>query len=151
MGATSIGELITRAVVSLAIVLAIVGVAYLVARRRAGGAAPVATGSERSRFGRRRSAPPAIEVVGRVGLTRGTAAVAVRFGDRVVLIAAAEQGPSSVITDMSAADWDEFRTVREPIEPVVVPAAGSTRPPTAVVEPRPSFVEALRQATARHA
>ena len=151
MVATSIAALLARAVVSLAIVLAVVAVAYVIARRRAGGVAPVAPGgSERSLFGRRRSAPAAIEVVGRVGLTRGTAAVAIRFGDRVVLVAAPEQGPSNVISEMAAAEWDEIRTVREPI--TATPAGpDQTVPPTSVVGARPSFVEALRQATARHA
>lgn len=147
----TIGALVARAIVSLAIVLLIVAVAYVVARRRAGGVAPVAgAGSDRMRLGRRRVAPAPIEVVGRVGLTRGTAAVAVRFGDRVVLIAAAEQGPSNAITEMSAADWDEFRTVREPIAATTATNAVVT-PSSPVVGARPSFVEALRQATARHA
>jgi hypothetical protein len=148
IAAATIGALVARAIASLAIVLLIVAVAYVVARRRAGGVAPVAaSGSDRMRFGRRRIAPAPIEVVGRVGLTRGTAAVAVRFGDRVVLIAAAEQGPSNAITEMSAADWDEFRTVREPIAATGAVAA----PSSPVVGARPSFLEALRQATARHA
>ncbi len=145
---TSIGALLVRTMFSLVIVLGIVAVAYVIARRRSGGMAPVASdNATRSRFGRRPSAPAAIEVVGRVGLTRGTAAVAVRFGDRVVLVAAAEQGPSTVITEMPAAEWDECRTVREPIDPTPVrPELG-----TGAIAPRPNLVEALRQATARHA
>ncbi len=145
---TGLAPLLMRATLSLVVVLAIVAVAYLIARRRAGGVGRVATGSkERGRRGRRRSAPPAIEIVGRVGLTRSTAAVAVRFGERVVLVAANEQGSSTVISEMPAVDWDDMRTVREPI------AAASERSSTwsKVVVPRPSFVEALRQATARHA
>lgn len=143
IASTGIGALLVRTAVSLGVVLAIVAVAYLVARRRSGGVAQV----DRSRFSRRRSAPPPIEVVGRVGLTRGTAAVAVRFGPRVVLIAAAEQGPSSVVADMPAEEWDEFRTVREPIQPA---AAAPSAAPQIVGAP-PSFIEALRQATSRHA
>jgi hypothetical protein len=151
IAAASITALLARAIVSLAIVLTIVAVAYVVARRRAGGVAPVTAGSsDRSRFGRRRTAPAPIEVVGRVGLTRGTAAVAIRFGDRVVLVAAPEQGPSNVISEMAAAEWDELRTVREPIVQAASRPAQPV-PPTSVVGARPSFVEALRQATARHA
>lgn len=146
IAAAGLGELVVRAVVSLAVVLTIVAVAYFVARRRAGAVAPVsARGAERGRRGRRRNTPPAIEVVGRVGLTRSTAAVAVRFGDRIVLIAASEQGPSNVISEMTAEEWDELRTVREPISPLS--AAGSAT--TSIVEHPPSFLEALRQATAR--
>ncbi len=148
IAATGLAALLVRATLSLVVVLAIVAVAYLIARRRAGGVGRAPSGpADRGRFGRRRSAPPAIEVVGRVGLTRSTAAVAVRFGERVVLIAANEQGPSNVISEMHASEWDEIRTVREPLAPAE--DRSSTWSP--VVVPRPSFVEALRQATARHA
>jgi hypothetical protein len=137
------GDLIVRTIVSLAIVLSVIGVAFVIARRRATGAIGRPTQPAGARRGaRRRSSPPAIDVVGRVGLTRATAAVAVRFGDRVVLVAANDQAPSSVLAEMSAEHWDELQTVREPI-------ADTTRPPGSPTAPR-NLLEALRDATARH-
>mgnify|MGYP007097271273 CR=1 FL=1 len=47
---------------------------------------------------------------------------------------------------MSAADWDELHTVREPLADTSI-VSGADR----TIEPRPNFLEALRQATARHA
>jgi hypothetical protein len=142
-------SLLVRTVVSLAVVLAVVGVAYVVARRRAGGrpSRPMRTGVSRGqRAQRRRSAPSPIEVVGRAGLNRGTVAVAVRFGDRVVLIGASEQAPTTVLAEMDAERWDELNVVREPLPTehmVSVPVGGAPA--------RPSLLDALRAATARHA
>jgi hypothetical protein len=144
MNDTGLVTLAVRALVSLAIVLAVVGVAYLVARRRAnGGGSPVRSPGRTS--GRRRATAPGIEVVGRVGLGRSSAAVAVRFGDRVVLIASSESGPTTTLAEMPAERWDELRTIREPIE---TRAIGGARP---LATAPPSLLEALRQATARHA
>lgn len=144
MAEAGIGELLVRTTLSLGVVLAIVAFAYVVAKRRAGrNVTGVRTGSGRTP--RRRNLPAPIEVVGRVGLTRSTTAVALRFGDRVVLVSAPEQGPSTLLTDMAAADWDELHTVREPL------ASGPPSANSVVGAPTPGFVEALRQATARHA
>lgn len=143
MGDAGVLQLLIRTAVSLAIVLAIVGVAYLVAKWRARGGSPVRPAA--SRGGRRRSAPAGVEVVGRVGLNRGTAAVAIRFGDRVVLVSSSEQAGTTALCEMPADEWDELQTVREPITPAVAPNSDRT------AAPRPNFIEALRQATARHA
>lgn len=143
MGDTGLVALIVRTIVSLGVVLAIVAVAYFVAKRRAG---TTTARPHAPRFGaRRRSAPAGVEVVGRVGLSRGSAAVAVRFGDRIVLVSASEQGPTSTLSEMSAAEWDELYTVREPIEHLADRTTGE------LVTERPNFLEALRQATVRHA
>ena len=83
---TSVGDLLVRSGVSLAIVLALIAVAYAIAKRRG---APAAQGPRRSR---RRATPAGVEVVGRVGLSRNAAAVALRFGDRIVLVATSDQG-----------------------------------------------------------
>lgn len=146
--AAGMAALVARAVVSLVIVLGVVAVAYVVARRRqgAGGARP-ARSRALPRFGQRRHTPPGMEVVARVGLSRGSAAVAVRFGEKVVLITATEQGHSTVLAEMPATEWDELHTVREPLATPSTPAVAARRSDS----PRPSFVEALRQATARHA
>lgn len=139
MGDTGLLDLVVRAVVSLAVVLAVVGVAYLVARRRTTGGRPAVRAPSR-----RRAATPGVEVVGRIGLGRSSAAVAVRFGDKVMLIASSEQGPATTLAEMPAERWDELRTVREPIE--AIPA----RHEQPVGAARPNLLEALRQATARH-
>lgn len=141
----TLAELLARTVFGLAVVLSIVAVGYFVAKRRA---VPMpATGGSRRRT---QSAP--VEVVGRVGLGRNAAAVAVRFGDRVLLVATSEQGHST-LAEMPADEWDEIRTVRQPVgeadrrAAVIGTAPAATSPTTA----RPNFLEALRQATARHA
>lgn len=142
MGDVAVAELLIRTVVALAIVLSIVAVAYGVMRRRATGR----TGGLRSgRSGlARRGVAPAIEVVARVGLTRDAALMAVRFGDRVMLVSVGEQTPASVLAEMSTTDWEELHTVREPLEPDGAPSIISR------TNERPSFFEALREATTRH-
>lgn len=139
-GETGVVDLLVRTVVALGIVLAIVAVAYVIAKRR--GTPAAARGVRRTV---RRNTPAGVEVVGRVGLSRSAAAVAVRFGDRIVLLATSEQGTTTTLAEMSAAEWDEMHTVREPLQDVLGRAVDGA--PT----PRPNFVEALRQATARHA
>lgn len=137
---TGVVDLLVRTIVSLGIVLALVAVAYVIAKRRAGPAGR--TGTRRAA---RRATPAGVEVVGRVGLSRSAAAVALRFGDRIVLVATSEQGTTSTLAEMTASDWDELRTVREPLPDVVGQPVGAS------AAPRPNFLEALRQATARHA
>lgn len=153
MNGASLVALVIRTVLSLAVILAIVAVAYRVAKRRANGTAPrpsSSAGRGGNLFGAaRRSAPAPIEVVGRVGLTRGAAAVAVRFGERIVLVSASDQGPASVLAEMSGDQWDELTTVPEVASPII---GGIPSPHGAAsAAQRPSFVEALRQATTRHA
>lgn len=136
---TSLVDLLVRTVVAMGIVLAIVAVAYAVAKRRG---APAARAGRRRH---RRSTVPGVEVVGRVGLGRNAGAVAVRFGDRVVLVATSESGTTTTLAEMPAAEWDELHTVREPLDDLV------EHPSIHAGTPRIGFVEALRQATARHA
>jgi flagellar biogenesis protein FliO len=136
---TSLADLLVRTIVALGIVLALIAVAYVVVKRR--GAPTLRAG----RRGSRRTAPAGVEVVGRVGLSRSSAAVAVRFGDRIVLLATSESGTTTSLSEMSAAEWDEMHTVREPLQDVL------GRPVDSPAQPRVTFVEALRQATARHA
>lgn len=150
MNDVSIVALLARTMISLAVVLVVVAVAYRIAKRRAGGASAAhrAGGLSNGMFRNRRlkrTAP--IEVVGRVGLTRNAAAVAIRFGDRVVLVSASDQGTAAVLAEMSGEDWDELHTVSDDIGPHT--QSGPSASPM-VVQARPSFLEALRQATSHH-
>lgn len=156
MGDVSLVSLIVRMLVSLGIVLALVGAAYVVARRRSNGATPVRrTGGKRS--ARRAAAPPAIEVVGRVGLSRGAMAVALRFGDAVVLVGVSEQAPSTVLREMDAERWDEIHAEQDWRVSDHVAARSDDRSDAdgnledSIIGPRPSFVDALREATTRRA
>lgn len=160
MNDVSLVALLTRTMISLAVVLAVIAVAYRIARRRAGGghgtrASRTSSSSSKSGglFGGRRKGQSApIEVVGRVGLTRGTSAVAIRFGERVVLVAAADQAQSTVLAEMTGEEWDEITAVPEVSTPVPNAQVRSPTGGSALAETtRPSFVEALRQATSRHA
>jgi flagellar biogenesis protein FliO len=163
-------ELLVRMVSSLAIVLAIVAIAYVVMRRRAGvGGRPGARpGRNRPTTGggvrpARASRPPrsprrahrsAVEVIGRVGLSRSTAAVAVKFGDRVLLIGASEQAQPSVLAEIDAETWELCQARDEFEQAWTVPAEidgradGRVDPAEAA---RPGFLEALREATVRRA
>lgn len=144
------GELLVRLVVSLGIVLAFVGVAYLAAKRRQSG--------PRSRSGlvssvtsrRRGRATPqgGLHVEARTGLARGSAAVAVRFADRIVLIGVSDGAPSTVLADVPAGEWDIDIDIDVPEESNVTPLR-TPLDPNAVMAERTNFVEALRTATSR--
>lgn len=155
MNDVSLVALLTRTMISLAIVLAVIAVAYRIARRRAGAgrsSKPSGSSSKSSGIfgGRRKKDPAPIEVVGRVGLSRGTTAVAVRFGERVVLVSACDQAQSTVLAEMAGEEWDELSAVPEVSTPV--PTSTRSQNGNSLTETtRPSFVEALRQATSRHA
>lgn len=143
MSDVSLVDLIVRTVVSLGVVLAIVGVAYAVVRRRAGAAVRAPRSTARSK---RPAAPKTLETVARVGLSRGSAAVAVRFGDRVLLVGVTDGAAVSVLEDMPADRWDELGeaavTVATPVRPDAAGRPGD-------LAARPSFLEALREATTR--
>ncbi len=164
MGETGFTALLMRSVIGLGIVLAIIAVAYVVMRARG----PMGAGSvsgrrarpaRSARGSRRRGGQSPIEVVGRAGLTRSSAVVALRFGDRIVLVSASEQGGTSVLAEMEAERWDELAVEREPIDPaelldvgdVVAGAEPIGQPVFAPAGRRPTFLEALREATTRHA
>jgi flagellar biogenesis protein FliO len=136
-------HLFVRMIVSLAIVLAIVGVAAFVMRRRGtvrGNRRPVGFGRRQPR---RRAGRPTIEVLGRVALTRSSSAVALRFADRVVLIGASDQAPAAVLADIAAGTWDSLLDDPE----WAVPESAPDRLPGE----RPTFLQALREATVRSA
>lgn len=168
---SGVGGLLLRMVVSLAIVLAFVFVAYHVARRRQSGASL-------NTLLRRNTRPATVarlEVEARTGLARGSAAVAVRFGDRIVLVGVNDGAPSSVLAEVPAHQWDaqaelpaldeatdrrDVRPVRSPfgtgtasLHDLLVPSGRSAKhtpfDPNGIVSQRPTFVEALRTATSR--
>ena len=165
MGNSSFVELVIRSIVSLGIVLVLIGVAYLVAKRRAGVSRPTSrvggrargwtggiargpsAGSGRSRQHVKRE-PAVLETLGRVGLSRGSVAMAVRFGDQVVLLGLADGSPITVLQEMSAERWDELSAVEHVV---------TTSMPTDVFgnetapDRRTGFVDALREATVRRA
>jgi hypothetical protein len=144
---SDVGALVLRMVVSLAIVLAFVAVAYSIARRRQSGlglpGTPRIPGAPRRRP--RAAAGGGLHVEARAGLARGSAAVAVRFADRIVLIGVTDGAAATVLAEVPAQDWDsqtddaeeQSRPMRTPLDP------------NGVVTERPTFVEALRTATSR--
>jgi len=150
---SGVGELLLRMIVSLAIVLALVAVAYTFARRRNGAGA--------TRLPGRRARPAAanrLDVEARVGLARGSAAVAVRFGDRVVLVGVNDGAPSSVLAELPATEWDAesvdegeetLTSIGRPSGFVSDDSSSGPFDPNGIVSQRPSFVEALRTATSR--
>lgn len=150
----SFADLVVRTMLALAVVLAIVGVGYVVARRRSYHVGPIAAprsaspapalGARRLGLPKRRPTPNGVEVIARAGLSRNAAVVALRFGDRVLLVSVADQAPNTLLAEMSVANWDEHTTAREAID---LPAHQAASP--SVVSQPPNFIEALRQATAR--
>jgi flagellar biogenesis protein FliO len=157
MVAAGILDLFLRMVTSLALVLAIVAAAYFVMRHRAGmarSASARVTGPARANrrpsnqprgarhVGGRRGAPPAVEVLGRVGLTRSSSAVALKFGDRVILVGASEQSQPAVLAEVDAATWELYEGGSEFTVPADV-ERGDLAPA------RPGFIDALREATVR--
>ena len=141
-------ELLVRSVLALGVVLAIVAVGYVVARRRtvrvgsAGRPATTDSGARRLGLPKRRPPAVALEALSRIGLARNATLVAVRFGDQVLLVSVAEQAPTTLLAQMPVEQWDEQVTARESID------LDATLPSNVVSAP-PSLLEALRQATAR--
>jgi len=164
MTEVSFADLVVRSLLALAVVLAIVGLGYVVARRRSHRVGPIAVPRASSsasssspavgRLGlpKRRPTPTGVEVIARAGLARNAAVVAVRFGDRVLLVSVADQAPNTLLAEMSVADWDENTTARDAIGlPSRTTSASNpaSNPAPNVVSQTPSFLEAMRQATAR--
>lgn len=166
LAASGIVDLFVRMVVSLALVLAIVAVAYFAMRRRAGlagrvntrlagrrGTARPARGdrSQRSQRGAsRRGARQHVEVLGRVGLTRASSAVVLKFADRVLLVGASETAQPTVLAELDAATWELYDQDVEWTVPVELDAEQHDDAATGAAA-RPGFLEALREATVRRA
>ncbi len=139
-------ELLVRSVVSLAVVLAVIAIVFAVAKRRANGGTMRAFTRRPASKAASRKAPATLETIARVGLSRGSAAVAVRFADQIVLLGVTEGSPVSVLQEMPAARWDELAEVDQV---VTIPVAHDQVDRELAAMTRPSFVDALREATAR--
>lgn len=143
------GELVVRMVLSLAIVLGLMFLAYVVLRRRqgfVGGGLPRPRLAPAGRL-RSRGALKAVgnrtglRVLGRLGVGRTSQVVAVQFAERVLLVGASEQAAPQVLAELDLATWREHverddDVVREAIVP------GAVGRPT-------SIIDSLREATAR--
>ena len=171
--AAGIVDLFVRMVVSLAFVLGIVAVAYFAMRRRAGLAGRVNTrfagrrggdrtrGSHRAAAGRRprgtarRGVRQHVEVLGRVGLSRSSSAVVLKFADRVLLVGASETAQPCVLAELDAATWELYDEDVEWSVPVELDPADHDHAGQDHIEGapavRPGFLEALREATVRRA
>jgi flagellar biogenesis protein FliO len=160
MKETQFGDLVGRMAISLAVVLGLMFVAYkILKRRQSGGSISSGRPSRRSAMGRsggqarglrtRGSASKqGLKVVGRVGLSRNNAVLAVQFGERIFMVGTSEQAPPSVLAEVELSTWTsagEARIIDEPVRSIrPAPAA---RPQLGTG--RMGFVEALREATAR--
>lgn len=119
------GELIVRMVVSLAVILAVLAVAYTVLRRRPGMIGAAAGGMGRSARparerrprrsplagrdpgrGRAASTRPALRVLGRTGVGRSSTLVAVMFGDEVLLVGANDADAPTVLSRTTLEGWE---------------------------------------------
>lgn len=178
MSDVGFGDLVVRMFVSLAIVLGVVLVAYVVIRRRQGFAS--------ASPGKRRRAPKTggfvsltglagrsgaaakhgssklvgnrrgLRVLGRVGVGRTSQVVALQFAEKVYLVGASDTSAPSVLAELDLASWIEATETSE--------LDGSTlsgKDAAVVREPldplgvvpgitsRPGLLDSLREATAR--
>jgi len=136
---TDASSMIVRMLFSLAVVLAVIGAIYWVARRR--------TSAIRTP-GVRRSGPTSgpkptrapLQVLGRVSSSRSTSIAAIQFGEQVLLVSTNDQSAASLLATMSREQWEGYTSQRA----IAAPA------PTTSGAPR-SVVDSLREITVRHA
>lgn len=163
-----LGELLVRMVVSLVVVLGLVLGAYAILRRRQGlpsGRELRGGGGERSSSRSRRPSRPSLfratsgtgiksgnkrglKIVGRVGVGRTSAVIAVQFADRVFMLGTSEQGPPTVLAELGLDSWTESTEAPEDLQPLIR-SSGVPRASGAPGDRRPSFLDALREATTR--
>lgn len=176
MSEVGFGELVVRMLVSLTVVLALVGGAYVVMRRRQGfGGAGRSVGTGRPQrapravtallrpgrrhalTGRHGGGRSTVRVVSRTGISRSTTVVAVQFADRVLLVGASDHAAPTVLAEVDLVEWAraiDRQSVDAPRhdDVVVVPdrEVGAPTGPLPTVALRPtSLLDALREATAR--
>ncbi|MEM1331872.1 MAG: flagellar biosynthetic protein FliO [Actinomycetota bacterium] len=142
-----VGALMLRMVVSLTVVLGFVAGAYAVARRRQRGGGMAAMMRRRQRA----ASAPTLDIEARAGLARGSAAVAVRFADRIVLVGVTDGAPATVLAEVPAEQWDRVPDAAdaEGDDTQIASPVRTPFDPNGVVGERPSFIEALRDATSR--
>jgi flagellar biogenesis protein FliO len=139
-----LGELFVRMLISLAVVLGIVLVAYAIIKRRRGGGAVL--GAPRSMLTRtggraRTGGRNGLRVLGRTGVARTSSVVAIQFADRVLLIGGNDQSAPTLLAEIDLDGWEA--ATQAPVDPIVGgPAAGAGPAPS-------GLLDALRQATTR--
>jgi flagellar biogenesis protein FliO len=139
----SVGHVLMQLVVGLAVVIGgIWGFSKFLGRGRRPGLP-----------GMRRPSGEQLTVLSRQSLGKGLSIAAVRWGDREVLVGIA----GTTITFLDGGDPPEARAEGVPVygPPVEPPASvrahdGPTAPPWVQRSSRPTFLQALRDATARH-
>jgi len=191
MADVSMGELLVRSVISLAVVLGIVFGAYAVLRRRMNGGGSFRPGTRLTSAMRALTTPgrfttpaasasaPAratrqnrngLRVLGRATVGRSAQVTAVQFGDRVLLVAANDQGTPALLAEVDGREWEHLTA---PTRELAIPTttlgdleAATTGMPTGVpvstaepvsavhqrldAAPR-NLLDALREATTRRA
>lgn len=143
MTEVGLGELFVRMLISLAVVLGIVLVAYAIIKRRRGvGAALGAPRSLIARSGRARTGGRnGLRVLGRTGVARTSSVVAIQFADRVLLIGGNDQAAPTLLAEIDLEGWEA--ATQAPVDPIIGGRAGS-----AGTAPS-GLLDALRQATTR--
>ncbi len=178
MNEVRIGDLVIRMLVSLAVVLGLILVAYIIVKRRRGGSS---TGSSNRMasimraFGggrttrssgtpRRASRPGAskrgLQTLGRIGLSRTSNVLAVQFAERVYLLGTSESDSPTVLADVSMDAWLESLESPEDRAGFALAANGlgssvGGNVVSSVIgipletEGRPKLLDALREVTTR--
>jgi flagellar biogenesis protein FliO len=162
MSDVGLGDLLLRMVLSLVVVLGLVLGAYAILRRRQG----TPSGRElRSERGERRTgllgrtagglAPKSgnrrgLKIVGRVGVSRTTSVVAIQFADRVLMIGTSEQAAPSVLAELDLETWTASTATPDDLQPIARPSSSGPGGSAGTAGARrPSFLDALRDATTR--
>ena len=172
MADVSMGELLVRSVISLAVVLGIVFGAYAVLRRRMNGGGSFRpgtrlTGAMRALTTPGRSTTPAastsasaparstrqnrngLRVLGRATVGRSAQVTAVQFGDRVLLVGANDQGTPALLAEVDGREWEHLTA---PTRELAIPTttlgdleAATTGMPTGVPVSTAEPVSAVHQ------
>lgn len=166
MNEVEFGDLIIRMLISLAVVLGLIFVAYIIVKRRRDGSPTGSTGKTTSimrtllarrtskssgggrRAGHSGGSKRGLQTLGRIGLSRTSNVLAVQFAERVYLLGTSDSDAPTVLADVSMNAW--LKAIEPPEEP-----AGPTFAANGVVgiplegEGRPKLLDALREVTTR--
>jgi hypothetical protein len=164
MNDVAFGALILRMLVSLAIVLGLILVAYVIVKRRRGGSSMSSTGKtsmvgsfvagrvgKASGTGRRpaRSGAPkrGLQTLGRIGLSRTSNVHALQFADRVYLLGTSDSDAPSVLAEITLEAWLEAIEPSDDLDGPGSVAKGIVGRP--MESDRPGLLDALRDRTTR--
>lgn len=161
MADVSMGELLARSAVSLAVVLALVLGAYVIMRRRVSGEVRARRPTGGSRLRARsmtgvaarsdrggRIARNGLRVVGRAGVGRTASVTAVQFGERVLLIGAADHGAPTVLAELDGAVWAQCT---DSVRQLAIPTTAAGDPDVGHEHAQRGLLDTLREATTRRA